>query len=78
MKRMTITDFRKHVLKTFSKIDEGETFVVTRKDRPSILMSLYTVGSGKEKSWKKPGLRLSLEKIDLSKSILTDTEGAVI
>ncbi len=73
MKTVSFTEFRKNASNLFSDVENGEKLVVMRHGKPIAEIKPLTEES-KKPSWKKPGLRLSVEGAQLSSAILEERE----
>jgi prevent-host-death family protein len=74
MKTVTFTEFRKRASSLISDVESGEVVVVLRHGRPVAEILPYDTGEAREPSWKKPGLRLAVKGVGLSKAILKERE----
>ena len=71
MKTVTSTEFRKYASTFFKDVEKGEIFCVVRNGKPiAEITPIYK--QSKEPSWKKPGLRLSIKGLNLSKAIIEE------
>ncbi len=71
MKRVTFTEFRQNAASYFDAVEEGETIKVLRHGKP-IAEVVPASDEGRTRSWKQPGLRLSVKGAYLSKEILRE------
>jgi prevent-host-death family protein len=74
MNRVSFTEFRNNASVLLSKVEEGETLLVTRHGRPIAEVSPYKKGSRRRPSWKDPALRLKVKGGSLAKAILEERE----
>ena len=72
MKMITFTEFRKNASALFSDVENGETIQVVRHGKA--IAEILPVKTESEPSWKKPGLRLSVQGDSLSALILKERE----
>lgn len=73
MKTVTFTEFRKHASSLFSAVEDGEILVVLRHGKPIAEITPVSRHAAIP-SWKRPGLRLSVEGTNLSSAILEERE----
>jgi len=71
MKTMSFTEFRKHASNVFSAVEEGEIVVILRHGKP-IAEIKPLLSKDAIPSWKRPGIRLSVQGTKLSSTILED------
>lgn len=76
MKTVTFTEFRKQASRLLSDVENGERVVVLRHGKPVAAVSPYDTGEDNEPSWKRPGLRLAVKGVRLSKAILEEREAS--
>ena len=74
MKIVTFTEFLKHTSDFFSKVENGETFLILRHGKAIAEISPPAQDESKTPSWKRPGLKLSIKGMNLSKAILEERE----
>ncbi len=74
MKTITFTEFRKNASMFFSEVENGETILILRHGKAIAEISPPTQEGLKMVSWKRPGLKLSMKGISLSKAILEERE----
>ena len=72
MRKITFTEFRKHASGVLSDVERGETVVVIRYGKPIAEISPAKVERNAKLSWKRPGLRLTVEGASLSSAILEE------
>jgi antitoxin (DNA-binding transcriptional repressor) of toxin-antitoxin stability system len=73
MKTITFTEFRKHASSLFSAVENGEIIVILRHGKP--IAEITPVSQQVAiRSWKRPGLRLSVKGAKLSSAILEERE----
>lgn len=58
MRTVTFTEFRKNASELFSKVEQGEVFVVIRHGKPIAEVSPVSITKNLP-AWKQPALRLS-------------------
>jgi prevent-host-death family protein len=66
------TEFRRNVSGLLSRVERGETIVVTRHGRAVAEVGPVTPSAGRTPSWKRPGLRLTVPGAALSAAILEE------
>lgn len=76
MTTVTFTEFRKRASGLLSNVEKGEVLVILRHGKPVAEVSPITSDQQKEPSWRRPGLRLSVPGVDLSRAILEEREKA--
>ncbi len=74
MKTVTFTEFRKNASGFFSEVENGETILILRHGKAIAEILPPTQSGLKMVSWKRPGLKLSIKGISLSKAILEERE----
>ena len=74
MKTVTFTDFRKNASALFSDVEKGEVIHVVRHGKKIAEITPLHSEEIKTPSWKRPGLRLSITGVSLSKAILEERE----
>ncbi len=71
MKVVTFTEFRQNAATYFDVVEKGETVRVLRHGKPIAEVVPAPVEEGMV-SWKKPGLKLSIKGVSLSREILRE------
>jgi antitoxin (DNA-binding transcriptional repressor) of toxin-antitoxin stability system len=71
MKVVTFTEFRQNATTYFDVVEKGETVRVLRHGKPIAEVVPAPVEEGMV-SWKKPGLKLSIKGVSLSREILRE------
>ena len=71
MTQTTFTEFRKHAKTYFDSVEKGETVRVIRHGKV-IAEVVPPHESADKKAWKKPGLRLMVPGVSLTKVILSE------
>ena len=75
MTRTTFTEFRKHAKSYFDSVERGETVQVLRHGK--VIAEISSPGENADKkSWKKPGLKLVVPGVSLTKAILAERREA--
>ncbi|MBI4470448.1 MAG: type II toxin-antitoxin system Phd/YefM family antitoxin [Acidobacteria bacterium] len=74
MKRVTFTEFRKHASQLLTEVEKGEHVLVLRHGQPIATITPCPADIDDQPSWKRPGLRLAVRGVDLSRAILEDRE----
>ena len=71
MTRVTFTEFREHAKTYFDSVEKGATIQVLRHGKviAEIVPSHESVGA---KAWKKPGLKLLVPGVSLTKVVLAE------
>ena len=72
MKTVSFTEFRKNASALFSAVEDGETFHVMRHGKVIAEIGPIHRENAKQPSWKKRGLKLSVQGDSLSKIILEE------
>ncbi len=70
MTRTTFTEFRKHAKTYFDSVERGETIQVLRHGKV-VAEIIPPHDKTDNKSWKKPGLKLVVPGVSLTKTLLT-------
>ena len=71
MTKTTFTEFRKHAKAYFDSVEKGETICVIRHGK--VIAEIMPPNEHRnEKSWKKPGLKLVVPGVSLTKALLDD------
>ncbi|WP_084503411.1 type II toxin-antitoxin system Phd/YefM family antitoxin [Desulfatirhabdium butyrativorans] len=73
MKTVSFTEFRKHASNLFSDVENGEMIVVVKHGKPIAQIKPFKEESRKP-SWKKPGLRLAINRAQLCSAILEERD----
>lgn len=71
MTMTTFTEFRKHAKTYFDSVERGETVRVIRHGKVIADIVPPREGLG-EKAWRKPGLKLKIPGVSLTKAILRE------
>ncbi len=71
MTRTTFTEFRKHAKSYFDSVEKGETIQVLRHGKIIAEIVPPHEGAGKM-AWKKPGLKLVVPGVSLTKAVLSE------
>ena len=74
MKTITFTDFRKHASNFITEVEHGETLILLRRGKPVAEVVPFSDKVRQTPSWKKPGIRLKIQGVDLSSAILEERE----
>jgi prevent-host-death family protein len=72
MKTVTFTDFRKNASALFSEVEKGDTLLVLRHGKPVAKIISPSRGPEDMPSWKRPGLRLTIQGAKLSEEIIQE------
>jgi antitoxin (DNA-binding transcriptional repressor) of toxin-antitoxin stability system len=71
MTKTTFTEFRKHAKAYFDSVEKGEIVCVIRHGK--VIAEIVPPSErSNRKSWKKPGLKLSVPGTSLTKAILNE------
>jgi len=71
MTQTTFTEFRKHAKAYFDSVEKGETVRVVRHGK--VIAEIKSPDEHlNKKSWKKPGLKLVVPGVSLTKALLAD------
>ncbi len=71
MTRTTFTELRKHAKTYFDSVEKGNTIQVLRHGR-IIAEIVPPHEDAQDKAWKKPGLKLVVPGVSLTKAILAE------
>ncbi len=73
MRIVSFTEFRQKAAAYFDAVEQGDTVKILRHGKP---IAEIIPASTEERilSWKKPGLKLSVKGVSLSKEILKERE----
>lgn len=71
MTKTTFTEFRKHAKTYFDSVEKGETIQVLRHGKVIAEVTPPHADAG-NKAWKKPGLKLLVPGVSLTKVILAE------
>jgi len=75
MKQVSFTEFRRNAAAYFNSVERGEKIQVLRHGRP--IAEIVPVSSAKTAlSWKRPGLKLEIPGVSLSREILRERKRA--
>ncbi|HPR53659.1 MAG TPA: type II toxin-antitoxin system Phd/YefM family antitoxin [Deltaproteobacteria bacterium] len=73
IKTVSFTEFRRNASKLFSDVERGETILVIRHGKAIAEINPVS-DQTKTPSWKKQGLRLSIQGAELSSTIIEERE----
>lgn len=73
MKDVPFTEFRRNAASFFDAVEEGETIRVTRHGRPIAEIVPLSLNE-RTPVWKRPGLRLKVKGLSLSREIIRQRE----
>jgi len=76
MKTATFTEFRNHAGEYFDIVEKGEEIQIIRNGKPIAEIYPYKKIPLKIPSWKRPGLKLKIDGISLSDTILSNRKMA--
>jgi len=71
MKAVTFTEFRKSASQVLDLVEKGETIRVLRHGR-AIARIVPDQGADTKPAWKRPGLRLVVAGLSLSRAVLEE------
>lgn len=74
MKTTTFTNFRQHAKEFFDAVERGDTVRISRHGK--VVAELVPASDEHTPSWKRPGLRLRIDGVSLSKEIIRDRRRA--
>lgn len=74
MKTTSFTNFRQHAKEFFDAVERGETVRISRYGK--VVAELIPASDENLPSWKRPGLRLRIDGVSLSKEIMRDRRRA--
>ena len=74
MKTITFTEFRNHASGLISEVEQGETLIVMRHGRPVAEVTPPGETDSGGRHWMKPGLRLAVRGVALSRAVLEARE----
>ncbi|MHC4871275.1 MAG: type II toxin-antitoxin system Phd/YefM family antitoxin [Planctomycetota bacterium] len=74
MKTLSFTDFRKGASSFITDVEHGESIVILRNGKPVAEVVPYHGSDKKIPSWKKKGIQLQLDGVELSSSILEERD----
>ncbi len=75
MTTIPFTEFRRNASDLFSRVEQGEMFVVMRHGHPVAEISPVSTGKASQPSWKRPGLKLVVKGGGLSAVIRKERSG---
>lgn len=68
----TLTKLRQHTRDYFDAVEKGERIIVSRYGKP--VAEVRPISGIDVPSWKKPGPRLVIDNVSLSKAILDERD----
>ena len=74
MRTVKFTEFRKRASGLLSAVEKGQTLIILRHGKAVAELSPVATDGAKLPSWKRPGLRLSVRGVNLSRAILEERE----
>jgi prevent-host-death family protein len=74
MRTINFTEFRNNASLLLSAVEKGEMVIVMRHGKPIAKIVPADISEDKEKSWKKPALKLVIKGGNLSSAILEERE----
>ncbi len=78
MRTTTFTEFRNHAGEYFDIVETGEEVQIIRNGKPIAEIYPYKKMPIKIPSWKKPGIKLKIEGVSLTDTILSNRKLAKI
>lgn len=78
MRTITFTEFRKQASHLLTEVEQGESFVIIRHGKPIAEITSYSEPAKRVPSWKRAGLRLQLEGLELSSAILIERDEEIL
>jgi len=73
MKQVSFTEFRKNAASYFDAVEKGETIRVLRHGK-SVAEIFPVPAEERIPAWKRPGLRLKVKGLSLSRKIIRERE----
>ena len=70
MKTVTVSELRKNVRKYIDCVEDGERVRIIRHGK--LIAEIQPVNGGRSASWRKPGLRLRIPGVSLSRALLEE------
>ena len=74
MKTVSISDFRRNAAGILALVEKGEKICILRRHKV-IAMIVPPESRRPEPAWKRPGLRLVIPGVSLSKAVLEERRG---
>ena len=72
MTTVRFTEFRRNASDLLTRVEKGETLMVTRHGRPIAEITPIAGAETGVPSWKRPGLRLAVKGVNLSSTIIKE------
>jgi prevent-host-death family protein len=73
MKMVSFTEFRKNAASYFNSVEKGETIRISRHGKP-VAEIIPVAAEERIPAWKRPGLRLNVKGVSLSREIIRERE----
>ena len=70
MTQATFTELRKHAKSYFDSVEKGETVQVLRHGK--VIAQITPPREDRDQAWKKPGLKLVVPGVSLTKAVLAE------
>ncbi len=72
MKTITFAEFRRRVSSLLSEVEDGETLIILRHNKPIAEIKPFAGEPDKVPAWKRPGIKLEYPGAELSNAILEE------